>query len=69
MSWGIATTVAAALFGIASAVLWWVAASIVVPDNIDTFIGELQRAGKWNARAATCASIAALLTALSLLVR
>ncbi|WP_027167318.1 hypothetical protein [Mesorhizobium sp. WSM3224] len=32
-----------------AAVFWLIAASIRVPDNIDTFIGELQRAGRWNA--------------------
>ncbi|ESZ04965.1 hypothetical protein X737_36415 [Mesorhizobium sp. L48C026A00] len=32
-----------------AAVFWLVAASIRLPDNINTFIRELQRAGQWNA--------------------
>jgi len=49
---GIAATVAAAL-------LWLRASSVDVPDNMDTFIGELKRAARWNAWAAFAACIAA----------
>jgi hypothetical protein len=42
--------------GIAAA-FWLRAALITVPDNIDTFVTELQRAGRWNAAgAAACVS-------------
>jgi len=37
---------------VVAAVLWFKASYIKVPDNQDTFIGELQRISRWNARAA-----------------
>ena len=46
-----------------AAVLWFYASRIDVPDNIDTFIGELQRISRWNAWAARAAFVAALCTA------
>jgi hypothetical protein len=48
---------------LAAAVLWFYASYVEVPDNIDTFIGELQRISRWNARAAVAAGIAALCAA------
>jgi hypothetical protein len=55
---------AAAFFGFWAAALWWRASTIEIPDSIDTIVAELRRAGRWSAQAATCASIAAALTAL-----
>jgi hypothetical protein len=46
-----------------AAVLWLWASLIKVPDNIDTFIGELQRIGRLNAWGATAACVAALCAA------
>lgn len=51
--------VAAGASGLA-ALLWAKAALIWVPDNKETFVGELQRAGRWNAAAALFACIAFL---------
>jgi hypothetical protein len=48
---------------LAAAGLWLYASRIEVPDNIDTFIGELQRISRWNALAAVAAAIAALCAA------
>ena len=31
---------------------------ITVPDNIDTMVGEMQRAGRWNAVATALACVA-----------
>lgn len=53
---GIIGTIALVL----AAICWWKAASIDVPDNIDIFIGELQRAARWNAWAARAAVVGAL---------
>ncbi len=33
---------------------------VYVPDNLDTIIDELKRIGRWNAAAASAASLAAL---------
>ena len=41
-----------------AAALWLRAAFITVPDNIDTMISVMHRAGCWNAAAAACACIA-----------
>jgi hypothetical protein len=43
-----------------AALLFLRASLIAVPDNIDTFVGELQRAGQWNSAgtAAACISFA-----------
>lgn len=52
------------LFASLSAAVCWLRASLIeVPDNIDTFIGELQRIGRWNAWGATAACVAALCAA------
>jgi hypothetical protein len=50
---GVASTAGAAAF-------WLWSSLIEVPDNIDTFIGELQRIGQVNSWAAMCACVAAL---------
>ncbi len=43
------------------AAYWWLKASLVeVPDNLDTFIGELQRAARLNAYGAAAACAAAV---------
>ncbi len=43
---------------VVSTSLWIYASRIDVSDNIDAFIGELQRSAKWNARAALATGIA-----------
>jgi len=48
---------------LAAATLWWWASVIEVPDNIDTFIAELQRISRINAWGARPATIAALCAA------
>jgi uncharacterized membrane protein len=48
--------VSASLF---AAGLWFYASILAVPDNIDTFIGELQRISRWNSYAAMAAGVAA----------
>lgn len=53
----IVSTIGVVSSGLAAA-LWLRAALIVVPDNIDTFIAELKRAGRWNAAGAIAACIA-----------
>jgi hypothetical protein len=52
--------VIAAVMWFASAALWAQAASIYIPANQDTFIDEIQRAGRWNSRAAVTACLAAM---------
>jgi hypothetical protein len=47
------------LSSFAAAGLWLYASILKVPDNIDTFIGELQRISRWNAYAAMAACTAA----------
>ena len=48
---------------VVAAVLLFYASHIKVPDNKNTFIGELQRVSRWNARAAVAFGIAALCAA------
>jgi hypothetical protein len=48
-----------ALAALASAILWFWAASIRVPENQDTFIEALQRAGRINAFAAMATGVVA----------
>ncbi len=43
-----------------AAVFWLWASLLSVPDNIDTFIGVLQRASRLNAYGAGAAAVAAL---------
>jgi hypothetical protein len=43
----------------AAAILWLWASLVDVPDNIDTFVGQLQRASRLNAWAALAACVAA----------
>jgi hypothetical protein len=46
------------------AAYWWLRASLVeVPDNVDTFIGELQKASRLSAYGAKAAVVAALCAA------
>ncbi len=52
--------IAGALAALAAAVLWLRAASVEIPDNIDTIVGELQRAALWNSYASYAAVVAAL---------
>jgi hypothetical protein len=47
------------LSSLTAAGLWLYASILKVPDNIDTFIGELQRISRWNSYAAMAACIAA----------
>jgi hypothetical protein len=49
----------AAAAAFVAAVLWLNASLIDVPDNLDTIVGELQRMGWWNARAAFASFVAA----------
>ena len=49
----------AAVLWFASAVLWAFGAMVKIRDNQDAFIGDLQRAGRWNSRAAVAACAAA----------
>ena len=46
-----------------AASLWLWASLIPVPDNIDTFIGALQRASRLNAYGASAAAVFALCAA------
>jgi hypothetical protein len=50
---GVMTTLAAGAF-------WLWVSLIPVPDNLDTFIGDLQRISQINAYGAGCACVAAL---------
>jgi hypothetical protein len=50
----------AAVLWLISAVLWAFGASVKIRDNLDGFIGDLQRAGRWNSWAAGTACAAAL---------
>ena len=50
---GVLSTFAAGAF-------WLWASLIPVPDNLDTFIGDLQRISQINAYGAGCACVAAL---------
>jgi hypothetical protein len=43
-----------------AAAFWLYSSVIEVPDNIDTFVGELQRISRWGSYAAMAACIAAL---------
>jgi hypothetical protein len=43
-----------------AAALWFYASWLEVPDNIDTFIGELKRISRWNSYAAMAACVAAV---------
>lgn len=43
--------------------LWMYSSLITVPDNIDTFVGELQRISRWNAYGAWAAIVGALCAA------
>lgn len=52
----------AAFLWLASAVLWALGAMVKIPHNQDTFIGELQRAGRWNSCAAATACAAAVVS-------
>ena len=49
-----------AVAGLLAAALWLWASLVPVPDNIDTFIGALQRASRLNAYGGGAAAMAAL---------
>ncbi|MFT9640138.1 hypothetical protein ACMZ49_22925, partial [Alcaligenes phenolicus] len=55
----IAVGIVGAVASLGAAVFWLWSALIQVPNNIDTFIGELQRIGRMNGRGAICACVAA----------
>ena len=48
---------------LAAAIFWLWGSLISVSDNIDTIVGELQRIGRVNARAALAALVAAVCAA------
>ena len=52
-----------ALFVLLASLFWLWASLVRVPDNIDTFIGVLQRVSRLNACAAFAAFLAALCAA------
>ncbi len=46
------------------AAIFWLRVSLIeVPDIFETFIGELQRIGRWNSAAAMAATVAAICAA------
>jgi hypothetical protein len=49
-----------AITSFGAAAFWLCASLIKVPDNLDTFIGGLQRMGRLNTYGAGCACVAAL---------
>lgn len=53
-----------AVAGVLAAALWLWASLVPVPDNIDTFIGALQRASRLNAYGAGAAAVAAVCAAI-----
>ncbi len=53
-----------AVDGVLAAALWLRASLVPVPDNIDTFMGALQRASRLNAFGAGAQAVAALCAAL-----
>jgi hypothetical protein len=55
-----------AISALIAAGCWFYSATIQVPDNIDTFVRELNRIGYWNAWAARASCVAAFFTFLSL---
>jgi hypothetical protein len=62
----VAIRVLTAIAALIAAGLWLRSALIDVPDNIDTIVGELQRVGWWNSKAALASRAAALLGAVDL---
>jgi hypothetical protein len=48
---------------LSAAALWLYASWLEVPDNLDTFILELQRISRWNSYAAIAAFVAAVCAA------
>jgi hypothetical protein len=65
MNWDTIIGSLGALSGFTAAVLWWYASRLEVPDNIDTFIGELRRISRWNSYAAIATGVAALCVAIT----
>jgi hypothetical protein len=55
--------IAGGLSSLTAAVLWWYASVLEVPDNIDTFIRELQRISQWNSYAAMASGVTAVCAA------
>jgi hypothetical protein len=68
MDWHLIVRILTAVAAFVAAVLWFVSSSIEVPDNVDTFIGVLQRIGYWNSWAARASCVAALLGALDVII-
>lgn len=46
--------------GVLAAGFWLYSATIDVPNDIDTIVGQLQRIGRWNSYAAMAAVVAAV---------
>ena len=61
-----AVAVVGVIASLTAAVLWFWGSLIPVPDNVDTFIAELQRIGRLNGWGAVAASIAAVCAAYAL---
>jgi hypothetical protein len=68
VDWHLIVRILTVVAAVAAALLWFVSSRIEVPNNQDTFIGELQRIGRWNSRAAFASCVAAALGALDLIV-
>jgi hypothetical protein len=54
---------AAAVLWLLSGAFWALSANVEIRDSMDHFIGDLQRAGYWNAWAARAACAAAVCSA------
>jgi hypothetical protein len=54
--------IAAAICWLLSGIFWALSASVEIRDSLNAFIGDLQRAGYWNAWAARSACAAAFLS-------
>jgi hypothetical protein len=63
----VAVRVLTVVAGLVAAALWLRSASIDVPNDIDTIVGELQRIGRWNSMAAYASCAAALFAVLNLI--
>jgi hypothetical protein len=57
-------SILAAVLWPARAVLWALGAMVKIRDSQDHFIADLQRAGRWNSRAALAACAAAVVSAI-----
>lgn len=59
-SWEIIFSGLGAISAAFAAAFWLWASLVVVPDNVDTFVSEMQRIGRLNAYGASAACVAAL---------